>query len=227
MLKEEYKKEITFQKRAQTPPLWLFAAWAVLVLLVQLWPGLTWFPLKGNAAVFLNHLWDCKVFLFERVLCLQTHRCHLLKASCFVPDSQTFIDQKKKKKKLQQFFRSTCQATRREKPNVHLSENSPSDTWFEIFPMIDFRSTLWCLTFILKTLNFEILLSLNFSFVQCHINFAKVKLRLIEASQTPAKPTRDQRRMWKHSSSSISQPRKMISSTCGNIQHLFQSKFCF
>lgn len=59
----------------------------------------------------------------------------------------------------------TCQAMRREKPNERLSGNSPSDTRFEIFPMIDFRSTLWCLAFILKAFNVEILLSLNFRFV--------------------------------------------------------------
>lgn len=133
-----------FQKRAQTPLCYGgFLAWALLVLLVLLWPDLTWFPLKGNAAVFWITCGIVRCFCLK-VLCLQTHRCHVFKASYFAPDSQNF---NKKKRNCNSFVKDAPASRRAGRKSSRLSENSLSDIQFEIFPPMEFRSTLWCLAF--------------------------------------------------------------------------------
>lgn len=162
--RKEWKKRQISETSTNSPLSWLFSAWAVLVLLVLLWPDLTWFPLKGNAAVFFFWI-TCGIvtcFCLKRVFVPSDSPLPSFKGQLFLFPISRRERSLTKTKSCNSLI--TCQAMRREKPNERLSGNSPSDTRFEIFPMIDFRSTLWCLAFILKAFNVEILLSLNFSF---------------------------------------------------------------
>lgn len=159
LFKDRSLKTSNFRNEHKTPLCYGgFLAWALLVLLVLLWPDLTWFPLKGNAAVFWITCGIVRCFCLK-VLCLQTHRCHVFKASYFVPDSQNF---NKKKETATVLLKMHLPVDVQGK--AHLSENSLSDIQFEIFPPMELRATLWCLAFLfLKTLNFE-MLSFKFQF---------------------------------------------------------------
>lgn len=224
LLRQECKKEIQFEKRAQTPhSCGCFQ------------PGRCCF--RGARAHLLSIKGKCCCFwvacgietcLFERVLCLQTHRCRLSKASYFVPDSQTEHSFKKQThtKKAAAVCKESPARRRAGKSQTCLSENPPSDTWFEIFPMIDLKidSVMSCLySHCIKLWN------IVFKFQFCFVPYKFSKGYQIETdrSVTNARKAneRDRRTMWKRSSS-ISHPRKIISSTCGNA-HSLQPKFCF